>query len=164
MVTLDPKKDRFRKSRPRIRAYNSAWKRNNPKKARVESWTRKAVRRGLIVKKPCEVCQSERFVVAHHDDYDRRAEIRWLCRVHHHEWHQLNGEGANAHTAEKFCREHRSASGVVGVVRRRSGWRAVIYVNRKPAWTCQFRTKEEAALAREAEMARRAESKKPEAA
>jgi len=44
---------------------------------------------GLLVPQPCEVCQSE-IVEAHHDDYNKPLEVRWLCRRHHNEWHDTN--------------------------------------------------------------------------
>lgn len=44
---------------------------------------------GRLVKQPCEVC-GERKVRAHHDDYNKPVEIRWLCAKHHFEWHQKN--------------------------------------------------------------------------
>lgn len=54
-----------------------------------------AIRDGLLAKMPCEVCGLEK-VHAHHDDYSKPLEVRWLCPAHHFEWHQVNGEGANA--------------------------------------------------------------------
>lgn len=40
-----------------------------------------------IERKPCEVCgnvDSE----AHHDDYSKPLEVRWLCFKHHRAWHK----------------------------------------------------------------------------
>lgn len=54
----------------------------------------KAVQEGRLVRQPCEVCGEAR-AVAHHDDYARPLAVRWLCRQHHQEWHERNGEGAN---------------------------------------------------------------------
>lgn len=48
--------------------------------------TRNAIRRGDLVRKPCEVCGHEP-AQAHHDDYSKPLDIRWLCPVHHHEHH-----------------------------------------------------------------------------
>jgi len=31
---------------------------------------------------PCEICGCEKSE-AHHDDYSRPLDVRWLCRVHH---------------------------------------------------------------------------------
>lgn len=57
--------------------------------------TGNAIRDGKIDKKPCEVCGSTK-VHAHHDDYAKPLEVRWLCPKHHMEWHKENGEGLNA--------------------------------------------------------------------
>lgn len=71
------------------------WRFNNPKKRRVHTMTRKAIKSGRIVKQCCEVC-GKNYVHAHHDDYDKPFEVRFLCPSHHREWHVENGEGLNA--------------------------------------------------------------------
>jgi hypothetical protein len=45
-----------------------------------------AIKRGKLVRMPCEVCGAKK-VDAHHDDYEKRLEVRWLCRKHHREHH-----------------------------------------------------------------------------
>lgn len=45
-----------------------------------------AIREGKLKKKPCEVCGSL-DVQAHHDDYSKPLEVRWLCVPHHNEHH-----------------------------------------------------------------------------
>lgn len=45
--------------------------------------------RGKIKKSPCEICGNPK-ADAHHDDYNKPLEIRWLCRKHHAEWHMMN--------------------------------------------------------------------------
>lgn len=45
-----------------------------------------AIRDGLLVRKPCEVCGA-RKVEAHHDDYAKPLDVRWLCKLHHTELH-----------------------------------------------------------------------------
>ena len=37
---------------------------------------------GWMTPKPCEICGKEK-TEAHHDDYDKPLEVRWLCRSHH---------------------------------------------------------------------------------
>jgi len=41
-----------------------------------------AVRDGRLKKQPCEVCGALK-VEAHHDDYTKPLEVRWLCNPHH---------------------------------------------------------------------------------
>ena len=38
----------------------------------------------------CEQCGGNRMVEAHHDDYNRPFEVRWLCRGCHREWHKTH--------------------------------------------------------------------------
>lgn len=52
---------------------------------------------GRIAKEPCEICGGEP-ADAHHDDYAKPLSVRWLCRVHHAEWHAINGEALNGRT------------------------------------------------------------------
>lgn len=46
---------------------------------------------GLLTKRPCEVCGSDKWVEGHHDDYTKQLDVRWLCRKHHREHHRNNG-------------------------------------------------------------------------
>ena len=55
---------------------------------------RKAKTDGTLVQGPCEVC-GELKTVAHHDDYDKPLEVRWLCHSHHQQWHAAHGSGLN---------------------------------------------------------------------
>ncbi len=62
----------------------------------------KAKREGVLIPQPCEGCVSHgrvptrEPVVAHHDDYAKPLDVRWLCRAHHTWWHQKN-EARNKH-------------------------------------------------------------------
>lgn len=48
-----------------------------------------AIKRGELVKQPCEECGSME-VQAHHDNYNKPLEVRWLCDTCHKKWHQNN--------------------------------------------------------------------------
>lgn len=48
-----------------------------------------ARRKGEIIKQPCEICGSSK-TDAHHDDYNKPLEVRWLCKKCHREWHSHN--------------------------------------------------------------------------
>ena len=45
-----------------------------------------AVKKGKLSKRPCESCGAE-ATVAHHDDYSKPLDVRWLCPQHHFEIH-----------------------------------------------------------------------------
>lgn len=49
----------------------------------------RSLRRGELRKGLCEICGEEK-VEAHHDDYNKPLEVRWLCKKHHVEWHDKN--------------------------------------------------------------------------
>jgi hypothetical protein len=45
---------------------------------------RGAVKAGRVAKGPCEIGEGCRGVIqAHHDDYSKPLEVRWLCKLHH---------------------------------------------------------------------------------
>lgn len=52
--------------------------------------TRRAISSGALVRQPCEVC-GEAKVDAHHDDYTKPLDVRWLCKPHHREHHAKFG-------------------------------------------------------------------------
>jgi hypothetical protein len=60
------------------------------KKVVARAYTHVLIKRGKIVKEPCEVCGSVESQ-AHHDNYDNPRDVRWFCRPHHLEWHRQNG-------------------------------------------------------------------------
>lgn len=66
---------------------------------------RNALLRGDLVKGVCEVCSATR-VDAHHDDYSRPLDVRWLCRAHHMEVH-------NELRAKATAGETRNAEGAL---------------------------------------------------
>lgn len=59
------------------------------KRALARQYLNVYLKRGKIVKKPCEVCGSEKSQ-AHHDDYSKPLKVRWFCREHHLELHYFD--------------------------------------------------------------------------
>ena len=44
------------------------------------------VKRGLIERYPCEICDEGESQM-HHPDYNKPYDVRWLCKRHHLELH-----------------------------------------------------------------------------
>lgn len=53
-----------------------------PEKHKARYDVRNALVEKRLKKEPCEVCGEEK-VEAHHDDYSKSLEVRWLCPLHH---------------------------------------------------------------------------------
>jgi hypothetical protein len=50
-----------------------------------------AVRVGKVKRQEfCSECSSSQKVEAHHDDYTKPLDVRWLCEACHKEWHRHN--------------------------------------------------------------------------
>jgi hypothetical protein len=54
----------------------------NPQKSIARVRTARAIRSGQLIRQPCEVCGNAKSE-AHHPDYSKPLDVRWLCRVHH---------------------------------------------------------------------------------
>jgi ribosomal protein S27AE len=70
------------------------YRKKYPNVHRAHQLIRNAKRRGVLKNMMCEQCGSDKSV-AHHDDYSKPLEIRWLCQMHHLDWHKNNGDGKN---------------------------------------------------------------------
>lgn len=46
----------------------------------------RALKAGSLMRCPCEVCGADK-THAHHDDYSKPLDVRWLCPMHHREHH-----------------------------------------------------------------------------
>lgn len=55
-------------------------------KIEVRNLTYKAISAGILIPKPCKICGKEK-VDAHHDDYSKPLEVKWLCRGCHRKHH-----------------------------------------------------------------------------
>lgn len=73
-------------NRPTVEKAKRAWRERNPEKRRAQNIVSGHLHRGSLVKGPCEHaaeggCRGK--VHAHHDDYSKPLEVRWLCVAHH---------------------------------------------------------------------------------
>lgn len=62
-------------------------RKKSPAKVNASNAVARAIRKGVLTKQPCEVCGTEVRVEAHHPDYTKPLEVKWLCRTHHREEH-----------------------------------------------------------------------------
>lgn len=60
------------------------------KKLRAQRLAGEAIRSGKLVRGLCEVCGTAKNVEAHHGDYDKPLDVRWLCHSDHFKHHAQN--------------------------------------------------------------------------
>jgi len=89
---------RYRKKHPqpvwmsdaeRIAARDASAKRTRAKypiQYKARTAVNNALRDGRLIRQPCEACGAEEGQ-AHHDDYSKPLEVRWLCGQHHRAAH-----------------------------------------------------------------------------
>jgi len=76
--------------------YMKEYRETYPNKYKAHTMVGNAVKGGKLFPEPCDVCFSTHDIHAHHDDYLKPLNVRWLCAAHHSQWHKENGEGLNA--------------------------------------------------------------------
>jgi len=69
----------------------AVWRQKNAIKRAAHLLVQYAVRKGDLLKLPCELCGKKK-VEAHHDDYTKPLDVRWLCKQHHAEHHKKERE------------------------------------------------------------------------
>lgn len=63
------------------------YKRENPEKVLAHKMVYRAVKAGRLEKGNCEICGNV-YTHAHHEDYFKPLEVKWLCPLHHKEYHR----------------------------------------------------------------------------
>jgi ribosomal protein S27AE len=88
---------KYRAQNPNVhRATAKKYSENNPEKIKAHNVVTYAVKTGELTRQPCEIC-GETKTDAHHDDYGKPLEVRWLCRKHHKQFHNnKNSENAQS--------------------------------------------------------------------
>lgn len=97
MVIASIKKERIRKRYKhryaKRRDYFIEYQRNyylkNSDIVKAGRMVNNALKKGELVKQKCEICSHDK-TVAHHDDYNKPLDIRWLCQSCHRLWHANN--------------------------------------------------------------------------
>lgn len=86
--------DRERGNR-QSKGYLKEYRAKYPNKYKAHNMVNNATRDGRLFPLPCEECFSTHDLHAHHDDYLKPLNVRWLCSAHHSQWHAKNGEAKN---------------------------------------------------------------------
>ena len=68
------------------KGYYKKYRKKNPIRYKATNAVNNAIRDKRLSKEPCEVC-GEKEVHAHHDDYRKPLNVRWLCPAHHSQLH-----------------------------------------------------------------------------
>ena len=85
--------DRKRNATPEHKAKRRVYRRSvPPHQKRAWALVRRAVISGRLIPTPCEICNNPK-VEAHHHDYAKPLDVRWLCFRHHREI----GHGQHVH-------------------------------------------------------------------
>lgn len=79
----------YRNNKKRFYEYRANYEKENIDKITAQGEAKKAIARKELIRMPCEICGNTK-TDAHHDDYSKPLEVRWLCRAHHKEWHMTN--------------------------------------------------------------------------
>jgi len=81
------------KNRERANANRRRYGVENPKKVKAYALVRQALTFGDLKRSECEICRflgrpsDRRKTEAHHEDYGRPLDVRWLCHAHHRQLH-----------------------------------------------------------------------------
>lgn len=93
-------------NRPLFNKYNSAYRKANREKCTAATRERRkavpgmnrahlavmrAVRKGVLVRLPCQVC-GKTPTHGHHEDYSRPLDVIWLCHKHHKAIHSRESQ------------------------------------------------------------------------
>jgi formylmethanofuran dehydrogenase subunit E len=75
------------RNKPEVKAWYREYRRERYPSDRIKAFARNAARK--LARLACEVC-GDKKAEAHHDDYSKPLDVRWLCTTHHAEWHKHN--------------------------------------------------------------------------
>jgi hypothetical protein len=83
--------DRMRAKTPerreQARRIGIQWRAAHPDAYKAQNAVNNAVRDRRLQKQPCAICGAEEHVHAHHQDYAKPLEVKWLCAKCHHRVH-----------------------------------------------------------------------------
>jgi len=95
------RKKNIEKIRKYKKKYNKIYRKENgykneyrskikyPEKYHANQLLNYAIKKRRIKRGNCEVCNKKQ-AQGHHDDYTKPLDVRWLCHLHHAEYHKNN--------------------------------------------------------------------------
>lgn len=89
------KKEWNRSNKERIYEYTKRRRELSPEKNRANYKIRNEIRAGRMIKGDCDDCGTNMNIHAHHDDYSKPLEARWLCHQCHMKLHTNMRRSAN---------------------------------------------------------------------
>lgn len=63
------------------------WRSQDKRRSYAHSQVSQAIKKGTLIKIPCERCGCEQSL-AHHEDYDKPLDVVWLCQPCHKQRHK----------------------------------------------------------------------------
>jgi len=78
---------RTERGKERMAAGSKEWAMRNPERRKAHILIGNALRGGKVIRMPCQVCGDAK-THAHHDDYTKPLEVRWLCAPCHTAHHK----------------------------------------------------------------------------
>ena len=77
-----------KRNRHKFQESQKAYKKKNKIELNARNLVYKHIRRGKMFRgTKCEICNCEGKIEAHHDDYSKPLNVRWLCRTCHKKEH-----------------------------------------------------------------------------
>ena len=80
----------LQKELARQRVKNRAFRKVDRLKRRAHKMVENAIKAGRLIRQGCEHEGCQEIGEAHHEDYAKPLDVRWLCRLHHMEHHRKN--------------------------------------------------------------------------
>lgn len=66
---------------------SAAWRAEDARRGACHNAVARALRSGRLIRKPCIRCGSDKSM-AHHESYDRKLDVTWLCQPCHKQRHK----------------------------------------------------------------------------